>query len=348
VRKPAPVPEPEPAQPAGFASANIPVPNIAALASKALAAPAEPRTPSKPCPICGAPARESVLCLDCREQVGFQNQTIPGYQIVRELGRGSMGIVSLALDVATNKPVALKTLKPAISGSSTHVERFLREAKILSELVHPNIVPYSAMGETEGMLWFAMDFIRGTDAMRLLSKDGAFKISRAARLICQVLDALSFAHGKGFVHRDIKPANILVTQESGAEVVRLADFGLARAYQSSQLSGLTMSGSMGGTLAFMPPEQLSDFRTVKPPADQYATAATFYTLITSQYVYELPPNDIQKQLLQILIEEPIPLRKRLPSAPKELEVVLKKALMRDPESRYPDMAAFRAALAKFI
>src|SRR5207245_4495262 len=119
-----------------------------------------------------------------------------------------------------------------------------------------------------------MDYVEGTDAFELVKTQGPMAPERAVRLMGQLLQALEYAHGRGFVHRDIKPANLLITVEEGFEVLKLADFGLARVYQASQLSGLTMTGEIGGTAAFMPPEQLTNYREAKPPADQYAAAAT--------------------------------------------------------------------------
>src|SRR6185312_13533101 len=113
----------------------------------------------------------------------------------------------------------------------------------------------------------------------------------------------------GFVHRDIKPANILLAEEGDKKSVKLADFGLARVYQESRLSGLTMQGEVGGTLAFMPPEQITDFRKAKPAADQYSAAAALYNLLTGHLLFNLPKAASQ-QFAQILQEEPIPIRQR--------------------------------------
>ena len=172
-----------------------------------------------------------------------------------------MGIVYQALRAADGILVALKTIKPAGTPSSGDIQRFLREASILRQLDHPHIVAYRDQGEVDGLLFFAMDFVRGCDADQLLRKNqGPLAINCAVGLVCQLLDALAYAHSRKFVHRDIKPANLLVTEDNGRETVKLADFGLARICQASTLSGLTFRGELGGTPAFMPREQILNFR----------------------------------------------------------------------------------------
>jgi serine/threonine-protein kinase len=226
------------------------------------------------------------------------------------------------------------------------LSRFLREAKILSQLRHPNIVAYYDMGGTEERLWFAMDFIRGTDAYQLLREEGPLPVGRAVRLVSQLLDALTHAHAKKFVHRDIKPSNLLVQKTPAGEHIKLADFGLARVYQASQFSGLTMSGEIGGTMGFMAPEQITEFREAEPPADLYSAAATLYNLLTGAFIFDLQ-GDLKKRLLAILQEDPIPIRKRRREIPQSLAAVIHRGLEREPHRRWPDAAAFRAALAPF-
>mgnify|MGYP002780623242 CR=1 FL=1 len=127
------------------------------------------------------------------------------------------------------------------------------------------------------------------------------------------------------------------------EVVKVSDFGLARAYESSGLSGLTTDGSAGGTPAFMPPEQVTDFKRVKPAADQYSAAATMYYLLTGSGVYE-PTKSAGAMLGQILSAEPIPLRPGAPPLPGPFGPVVRRALARDPAARFPDVRAMRRAL----
>jgi len=121
-----------------------------------------------------------------------------------------------------------------------------------------------------------MELATGPDFDRILKNRGPSPIKPAVRGICQMLTGLAHAHEKGFVHRDIKPANILVHKDGTTKTTKLADFGLARAYEVSQLSGVTMQGDVGGTPRYMPPEQVTHFRNVKPAADQYSAAATLY------------------------------------------------------------------------
>lgn len=272
--------------------------------------------------------------------------TIPGYVLERELGRGGMGVVYEGREAATGGRVALKTILPAVVPTQVQVERFLREARILERLRHPNIVEFRAMGEASGLLWFAMEFVAGFDAARLLKEQGPLPIGVAVRLLCQLLQALEHAHAEGFVHRDIKPANILIADLGGKKRVKLADFGLARVYQTSQLSGLTLAGDIGGTTKFMPPEQITHYRDVKPTADQYSTAATLYNLLTGAAVYDFKGGGIEA-IAMILDEDPVPIRTRRSDLPDKLARVIHRALAREPGDRYADVAAFRAALMPF-
>jgi serine/threonine-protein kinase len=234
---------------------------------------------------------------------------------------------------------------PAVVAGSVAVERFLREADILRRLRHRHIVTFRAVGQADGLLWFAMDLIEGMDAAKLVARDGRLEPTRAVRMLLPVLGALTYAHSEGFVHRDIKPANLLVTAGSNEEA-RLADFGLARTYQASQLSGLTATGSIAGTPVYMAPEQVLSLRTVKPPADQYGAAATIYFLLAGTAPYDRTDNP-HMQIVQILEHDPVPLLKRNPALPKKLAAVIHKAMQREVDDRFPNVAEFAAALTPF-
>jgi serine/threonine-protein kinase len=303
--------------------------------TRSLAQPLQP-------PTITAPSPEAEGAVPPREPL-----PIPGYQIVRELGRGGMGIVYLASRKLDGELVALKTIEPAVGGTPAQIERFLREARILGQLDHSHIVSFREMGQAGDLFYFVMDYVPGSDVAALQKKiRGPLPIPRAVDLTCQMLSALEYAHEKGFVHRDIKPANMLVERKDGKDVVRVSDFGLARVYQTSPLSGLTLEGSPGGTMAFAAPEQITNFRTAKPPADQYAAAATLYKLLTNRYVFDLPSH-FEQQILMILQDEPVPIRTRRPEIPEGLAAIVHRSLAKDPKDRFPGVRAMRAALAKF-
>jgi serine/threonine-protein kinase len=271
---------------------------------------------------------------------------IPGYQLLRQLGRGNMGVVYLARRESDGKEVAVKTVLPGQADNEQITSRFLREAEALGKFNHPNIVTFFEAGEAGGLLYFVMEYVFGTDVAKVLQERPRVEPRTAIRLAIQVLDALAHAHAKGLVHRDIKPANVLLADlPDGKRQVKLADFGLARVYRASQISGLTIVGDLGGTPAYMPPEQITNYREVMPAADQYSTAAMLYHMLTGKWVFDLPP--MPAGLLTILNNEPVPLNTRRPDLPVGLGDVIHKALAKKPQDRYPDVVAFRTALVPF-
>ncbi len=294
------------------------------------------------------PASENLLPSNYRELIGKRRQPIAGYQIVDELGRGGMGVVYRAIRAANRSVVAIKTVLPAVRGDRNDYVKFLREADILKQLDHPRIVRFQEVGESQGLVYFVMDFVPGIDGGKLAeTSTELLPVARAVRIVCQLLEALESAHAKGFVHRDIKPANLLIRTDGPADMAYLSDFGLARTYQASKLSGLTMTGAIGGTSAFMAPEQITAFRESKPAVDQYASAASLYFLLTKQYVYDLPKK-LSKQLLMILQEDPVPITQRRADLPSALVAAIHRALAREPADRFPDVAMFRQALLPFV
>ncbi len=270
----------------------------------------------------------------------------PGYDLEGELGRGGMGVVYRARRQSDGVPVALKILTPAAGASRKQRDQFLREARILGGLQHPFIVRLLDAGEADGVLFIAMELVEGSDTERMAARQGPLPISVGVRLICQAISGLAHAHSAGFVHRDIKPSNLLIGREGSKRVVKLADFGLARAFEASQLSGLTLNGEVGGTPAFMPPEQITHYREVNPSADQYATAATLYYLLTGKFIFDFP-REISARLIKILTDDPVPIQDRRKQIPARLAAVIHRALSREITDRYPTLTAFRADLVPF-
>ena len=140
-------------------------------------------------------------------------RSVAGYQILKELGRGAMGVVYLAERAATGERVALKTILPAVASECKATECFLREVEIVQSLSHPRIVTFHEAGECAGLLYFAMEYVEGTDAARLVKRKGPLPVQHAVRLVCQLLSALEYAHARQLVHRDVKPANVLIAAD---------------------------------------------------------------------------------------------------------------------------------------
>jgi len=287
------------------------------------------------------------LCAACRLDAASLPQPVPHYTTLRELGRGAMGVVYQARHKGTGDLVALKLIVPESAAARSAVDRFLREMSVISQLKHPHIVEWLEQGTTNGQFWFAMEYVRGTNLEALAhAEPGRYPIHQACRMACQVLKGLGQAHGLGFVHRDVKPENVLIGRTAEGLVAKLSDFGLAKSFRELGLSGLTFSGEMRGTIPFMPPEQMLDFKTVTPSGDLYATAATLYYLLTSRFLYDQVAEG--GDLIRTLLEEPpVPIRRRRPETPPALAAVLERGLARDPADRYPTAAALRQALRPF-
>ena len=294
----------------------------------------------------GVPA-SIATCPDSVETTDWPKApTFPGYRVDRKLGEGGMGVVYLARRESDGSSVALKVIKPVVAAREAVLGRFLREASILRKLEHPNIVRFHDIGFAEGRLYFAMEYVDGTSVADTLKARGPLAIPAAVGLTRHVLRALGYAHALGFVHRDIKPANVLTTKEGGKSRAKLADFGLAKIYQESSLSGMSVTGQMGGALAYMPPEQITHFREARPPADIYALGATLYTLLTGRRIFDFKGR-AEQQVTRILFENPTPIQSHRPEVPDALAAIIHKALAKAPADRFPDAGTMKDALAPF-
>ena len=291
--------------------------------------------------------RLSYLCEDCREELKRQPQPVPGYEMVKILGRGGMGCVMLARQQQTGRPVAIKTMLPEVAVSDQALRRFMREIDVAASLQHPNIVRFIDRGTNKGVVYLVTEFVEGADAARLAeSHGGRLSHKEAVPILTQTLDALAYAHSKGYIHRDIKDQNILVGGAWPNYAAKLTDFGLAKSFTQSGLSGITMAGDMAGTFAFMPPEQIRDFRDVRPTADIYAMGMTAYRLLTGELALDLSPEANVAETVKAIFDKPIvPLRQRVPDIPAPLAEVIERALVKDPAQRWQSASAMRNALA---
>lgn len=293
--------------------------------------------------------RDSIqwLCDHCRVEAAVTPQPVTHYTTLRQIGRGAMGVVYLAQHNATGRKVALKLIVPESAAARSAIDRFLREMMVISQLKHPNIVEFLEQGASAGRFWFAMEYVEGTNIEALAAAHrGNYPIHQACRMAYQVLKGLEHAHARDFVHRDIKPENILIARSPQGLIAKISDFGLAKNFRSVGLTGLTFSGEMRGTIPFMPPEQILDFKKVQPSGDLYATAATLYYLITGAFIYDQAADG--GDLIRTLLEEsPVPIESRRTDVPKGLAEMMRKCLARDPIDRYPDASAMRMALRPF-
>jgi serine/threonine-protein kinase len=246
------------------------------------------------------------------------------YRIQRKLGAGGMADVYLAEDQELGRRVAIKILNSRHGNDDQFIERFRREAKNAAALNHPNIVSIYDRGEAEDTYYIAMEFLDGRTLKELIIGRGAAPINVAIEYARQILSALRFAHRHGIVHRDIKPHNVLVDGEGR---VKVTDFGIARAGTSQ----MTEAGSIVGTAQYLSPEQARGGE-VDPRSDLYSLGIVLYELLTGQTPFDgETPVEIAMKHLSTTPKPPSKLR---PDVPRELDMVVMRALAKNPDERY--------------
>ncbi len=265
---------------------------------------------------------------------------IAGYRLEQQIGQGGMAVVFRAHDERLDRPVALKVLAPALAGDEGFQRRFIRESRAAAAIDDPHIVPVFAAGEADGVLFIAMRYVVGGDAGSLLAREGPLPPGRVADIISPVASALDAAHRAGLVHRDVKPSNMLMDVLPGRpDHVYLSDFGLSKAVAST--SGVTATGAVLGTLAYMSPEQIGD-RPLDGRADQYSLACSAFELLAGA-----PPfrrDEAAAVLYAHLSESPPELTSRRPGIPPAVDGVLSRALAKKPGDRYAGCGQFADAL----
>ncbi|MDT5121142.1 MAG: eukaryotic-like serine/threonine-protein kinase [Acidobacteriota bacterium] len=294
--------------------------------------------------------RLSFLCEDCRVELRKRPQPIPGYEMVKVLGRGGMGCVMLARNEQTGETVAIKTLLPEVAVSDQALRRFMREIDVASSLQHPHIVRFIDRGTNKGVVYLITEFVEGADAAKLAdARGGRLPFQETVTIISQSLDALAFAHSHGYIHRDIKDQNILVSGTWPDYNSKLTDFGLAKSFTQTGMSGVTMAGDVAGTFTYMPPEQIRDFRNVRPISDIYAMGMTAYSLLTGTVALDISPRANVAETVKAIFEKPIiPVRQRVPEIPEAVATVIERAIAKDPAQRWPTAEAMRAALLQSV
>ena len=277
-----------------------------------------------------------------REEVPDGATDFAGYRIERELGRGGMGRVYLAVREETGDHVALKVLLSQVQIDEKSRNDFLREMEVAARLRHPNLVPCLAEGASGNAFWFAMEYCPGGSVTDLMQRRGGrLTPDEAVPLVCQALEGIGFMHRQGYVHRDLKPQNILLTKGDGG-VARVADFGLAKSFERAGLTGMTRTGAVRGTPHFTPREQVTNYKYVKPVSDVWAMGATLYHVLTG--AFPRTPREGVNPMLVALTGELVPVRARDERISEALAAVIDRALEIDPALRHPDADALREAL----
>ena len=268
------------------------------------------------------------------------------YHVIKKLGEGGMGQVYLAEHVKMGRRSAIKVMNPSMVHDPDAVSRFNREAANASRITHPNVCAIYDFGETpDGLIYLAMEFIEGEPLTELLRREDALAPGRAAHIFVQVADALQAAHDLGIVHRDLKPDNIMLTRgRDGSDVVKVVDFGIAKAIGGDDSQKVTKTGLVVGTPEFMSPEQLAGDK-IDGRSDTYSLALVFFRMLTGKLPFEA--STVQETMIKRLTDEPTTLAAARPDLvfPPGLQPTLDAALTRNPVERYQTVAKFASDVA---
>jgi hypothetical protein len=271
------------------------------------------------------------------EFIALQRALAGRYSLERELGRGGMGIVFLARDVALDRPVAIKLLPPAMAAQPGVRERFLSEARMAARLSHPNIIPIFAVDHVEDFVFFVMAWVDGETLGHRLQARGPLSPAEGTRMIQEVAWALAYAHLRGIVHRDVKPDNILLERATGRALV--SDFGIAR---RTDASGGTAVGEVLGTAQYMSPEQASG-EPVDGRSDLYSLGVVAFYALSGRLPFDAP--EVPALLAMHITRPPPPLASATQGVPGRLAQAVDRCLAKDPAGRFQTGEALAEAVA---
>jgi len=327
------------------------------------------------CGRCGKNVREEVgdlrggayICLECRKSIEIDpvNQlvkmlaqegqekpvdgapSIRGYRIKCKIGEGGFGAVYLGEHAQTKRPVAVKVMLSQVAVEPEAREKFDHEIQVMKGLKHPNLVELLENGAAGGAFFFIMEYCEAGSLGALMKRrDGKLDLKEAAPLMLQALEGLAFVHEKGFVHRDLKPENILLKAQRQNRVAKIGDLGLAKNFEQAGFSGMTVTGAFAGTPVFMPREQLTSYKYVKPASDVWSMAATFYVMLTGQLPRETAKG--MDPIEGVLHGRIVPILERDRKLPQTLAQVLDRALSSTTKERYADGQEMLAAMRKVL
>ncbi len=340
------------------------------------------KAPLKTCAWChrgvtgerGANRPGAFVCVRCREKMRTiisdlarqahegdpSLRAIRSYVLGDEIGHGGMGAVYLARHERTGELAAIKLMLPSVAASDRAVALFEREIRNTMALQHRHVVRLLDHGFARGAFFMVLEYCDGGSADRLLAeRGGPLPVEEAIDIILQALAGLEYAHqaplpfvrqkgggfgpGLGLVHRDIKPGNLFLAGQGSNRVVKIGDYGLAKAFDETGLSGATHFGSKApGTLGFMCRQQVIDYQHAPATVDIWALAASLYNLLTDDVPRDFPEG--RDPWLVVLEDNPVPIRKRNSRVPRKLAALIDRALVEEPDFAFQSAAEFRAAL----
>jgi predicted NACHT family NTPase/tRNA A-37 threonylcarbamoyl transferase component Bud32 len=280
-------------------------------------------------PVTPSPGIEATVVEDSSQLTAATQQR---YQLIKELGRGGMGVVYKARDSILDRTVALKIMRKEICLRKRDKERFLTEARISARLKHPNIVTLHDVTEENGQIYLVFEYVEGKNLDGILDEMERIPVIQAISITLSLCDALEYAHGEGVIHRDMKPSNVILENE---RIPRILDFGIAKVAQDALQS---MTGEMSGTPAYMAPEQHLGEST-SPRGDIYSLGVTLYEMVTGELPFR--GGDVLAQKREEVYKLPSEL---VDGLPPEIDTIMKTCLQSDRAKRFPSMGEVRDAL----
>ena len=304
------------------------------------------------------------ICKDCfikKEELNLAFKTLGDYSILCMLGTGILGSVYQVVHRPTRRLYAIKKIHSESVRDERAAMRFEREMNVQSMLAHPNLLKTADSGRAGIIPYFVTEFMAGGDIENLITHTfkGPVEPALACAITVQILNGLKALHDRGYIHRDLKPANFLLDRPHDEKncQVKITGYGLAKSYESAgnSLFDYTKTGQFGGSYMFMPPEQIFDYKHVKPPADIYAVGTTLYYMLCAKYTVDFPtPLDMLMRAIakktprnpvEIILEDPpVPLLQRKPDIDGRLAVIVDKAVSKDAGKRIQSVDEFRERL----
>jgi serine/threonine-protein kinase len=275
--------------------------------------------------------REQADRLSAQQEEFEEKHEIAGYKLEEKLGAGSMGTVYRARQLSLDRRVAIKILSPHLARKKDYIERFLKEARAVAKLNHPNVISGIDVGEEGGVRYFVMEYASGMTVGQLLERGGAMDESRVLRVALQIARALEHAHEAGLVHRDVKPDNILLTKD---HIAKLCDLGLAK--DSAE------AGRALGTPAYISPEQAQGSADVDIRSDLYSFGCTLYHMLTGRAPFD---GNAKVVMVKHLTEEPTPIASLEPDVSPAMIEVVERLMRKQPIDRF---SSPRELLAKLL